>query len=85
MSTLATSIPKRMHSDIIHSFWSMMHECESKADNDDDRVLKHLVEGWFRQWNTLNGSNMKPRWIIRREKASLEKLVEAVDKANGHV
>lgn len=49
--------------DIMDSFWTMMKECETNADNDEDRVLKIQVEGWYRQYNTVTGFDLKPRWM----------------------
>jgi hypothetical protein len=84
VSTPTKIIPKSQHENFIYSFWVMMSECESKADNEDDRMLKHMVEGWFRQWNELNGTNLKPKWVTRKEQANLAKLVEAVDTSKSN-
>lgn len=56
-------IKRSMHHDIIHSFWIMMRECESTANNNDDRVLKVQVEGWYKQWNRMTGDDKKPAWM----------------------
>lgn len=57
-----TTIPKRMQPDVISSFWSMLGELRTQADNDDDRTLKVQVEGWYRQWNEMTGDNKEPKW-----------------------
>ena len=56
------TIPKAKQTDFISSFWTMLKECETKADNENDPVLKHWVEGWYRQWNEVTGSNLSPLW-----------------------
>ena len=58
-------IKRSMHHDIISSFWTMMTELETQANNTDDRVLKHQVEGWYRQWNRMTGDNKSPRWVSK--------------------
>lgn len=60
-----SKIPAGMQPDIISSFWTMMRECESKADNDRDPILKLWVEGWYRQWNRMTGSVQQPIWMTR--------------------
>ena len=59
------NIPRSMHRDVIHSYWTMMMELMSQADNQEDTVLKVQVEGYFRQWNRMTGSNDKPKWMTR--------------------
>lgn len=49
--------------DVMHCYWVMMKECESKAMNDNDLVLKHQVEGFFRLWNRVNETDHAPRWV----------------------
>ena len=56
-------IPTKMHADVIASYWTMMQELESKANNDDDRLLKVWVEGFYRQWNEMTGDNKHPIWV----------------------
>lgn len=56
------SVAEPTREDLLHSFWFMLGECESKADETDDRLLKHLVEGYYRQWNKANGDDKQPRW-----------------------
>ena len=65
---LTATIPEEEHTNIMGSFWTMMLELESKANNDDDRLLKHFVEGYFRQWNLIMKDNKEPVWV-RRSKA----------------
>jgi hypothetical protein len=40
----------------------MLGECESKAESNNDAVLKHWVSQWYKQWNRIIGDNKKPRW-----------------------
>ena len=56
------NIPKKFQKDFISSFWSMLRENEAHADNNNDPVLKHFVEGWYRQWNDVTGDDKKARW-----------------------
>jgi hypothetical protein len=52
--------------DAMDSFWTMLKECETNADNNDDRVLKHWVEAWHSQYARIMGREIKePRWIER--------------------
>jgi hypothetical protein len=57
-----TIIPKDEREGMISSFWQMLQECEAKAANDNDRVLKHFVDQWYLQWNRVTNSNHKSRW-----------------------
>ena len=57
-------IKRSMHRDVIHTFWIMLRECETKANDDDDKLLKHQVEAWYRQWNRMTGDNKKPVWNL---------------------
>ena len=50
---------------VLHSFWVLLGEAETQADNDNNPLLKHQVEGFYRQWNALNGSALEPRWVTR--------------------
>lgn len=58
-------IPYEEHANIMGSFWSMMTELETQADNNDDRLLKHMVDGYFRQWNLVMKDNKQSRWERR--------------------
>lgn len=66
------NIPKKMHGDIIQSFWTMLRECETKADDNNDPVLKIWVEGWYRQWCEMSESEIvrEPIWATRRRRAA---------------
>jgi len=57
------TIAKNQQESMISSFWTMLQECESKADNENDLVLKHQVNGWYQQWNRVTGDHKKPRWM----------------------
>lgn len=50
---------------LLASFWSMLRECESKADSNKDAVLRLQVEGYYRQWNHLTGQDHAPAWVRR--------------------
>lgn len=50
---------------VLHSFWVLLGAAETRADNDNDPLLKHQVEGFYRQWNALNGTTLNPRWVSR--------------------
>ena len=52
-------IAPKLQPDVIASFWAMLQELESNADNALDR---HFVEGYYRQWNTMTDDNKAPRW-----------------------
>lgn len=56
------TIKRSMQPDVISSFWTMLQELRGKANDDDDRVLKVQVEGWYRQWNSMTGDNKTPEW-----------------------
>jgi hypothetical protein len=57
-----TAIPPNEQESALGSFWTMLQECESKADDNNDPVLKHWVEQWYLQWNRITLSNKAPRW-----------------------
>jgi hypothetical protein len=59
------NIPKDMQEDFIASFWAMLRECETTADNNNDPILKHMVSGYYRQWNKVADDNKEPCWISR--------------------
>lgn len=56
------TIAKSLQPDVISSFWTMLQELHSKADDNDDRVLKVQVEAWYRQWNAMTGDNKTVTW-----------------------
>mgnify|MGYP000432074084 CR=1 FL=1 len=56
-------IPAKMHKDVIGSFWYMMRELETVAEDNSDGILMIQVEGFYRQWNEMTGDNKSPRWI----------------------
>lgn len=54
--------------DAMESFWFMLQELEDQADNEECLVLKHFVEGWYRQYNRLTERDVgPPLWIKRKE------------------
>jgi hypothetical protein len=60
-----TSIPKDEQEDALSSFWTMLQECEAKADDKNDPVLKRWVEQWYEQWNRITQDNKAPRWKVK--------------------
>lgn len=59
MTLELNKIKRSMHADVISSFWSMLQELESKAD---DALLRHQVECWYRQWNRMTGDTKIAVW-----------------------
>lgn len=59
---LLNPIPKKMHADVISSYWIMLRELESKAEDGNDQILMVQVEGFYRLWNKMTGDNKLPRW-----------------------
>jgi len=51
---------------MISSFWSMLRELESVADNAGcDVVLRHHVKCYYKQWNRITGDDKRPIWETR--------------------
>lgn len=48
-------IPENEQQNVIDSFWLMLKECESKAEQNNDAVLKHWVNKWREQYNRIIG------------------------------
>lgn len=48
---------------LLTSFWILLGEAESKAENENDPVLKHQVAQFYKQWNRHTGHTHKPRWL----------------------
>lgn len=61
-------IPDAMHEAVIGSYWAMMRELEVQADNENDPILKHMVAGYYRQWNRMCDDNKEPVWETRKKK-----------------
>jgi hypothetical protein len=61
-------IPSSKHGNLMGTFWSMMMELETQADNENNTLSKHFVEGYFRQWNDLCDDDKVPVWIRRSNK-----------------
>jgi len=59
------NIPKSEQKDFLASFWTMLKECDEKADDNADPVLRHWVSCWFQQWNKITGQNHAPSWVKR--------------------
>ena len=58
-------IPDDMHRAILESFWSMLQECETQAEINNDLILKHLVTQWYNQWNEAVDTDLMPIWAVR--------------------
>lgn len=67
--------------DLLHAIWVLMGECESNADNNDDRFLKHQVEGFYRLYGTATGTELQPRWITRAAKKQAEAVTAELKKS----
>ena len=65
-------IPSNEQTGVMESFWSMMMELESQADSDRNPLEKHMVEGYFRQWNRIMKDNKTPIWVRRNERIAKE-------------
>lgn len=75
------TIAPALQENFIASFWTMLRENESRADDKKDTILMAWVEGWYRQWNEVTGDNKKPAWISRGENArSMERVNEIARK-----
>lgn len=55
-------IPAKDQKDVLDSFWTMLRECEEKAENENSSFLRHQVEQLYDQWNRLTQSTAAPRW-----------------------
>lgn len=60
-----TSIPSDEQEGALCSFWTMLQECEAKAADNNDPVLKRWVEQWYGQWNRITQDNKSPRWAAK--------------------
>ncbi len=45
---------------VIDNYWMMLRDCERNAKSILD---KHMVEGHYRTWNAVTGSDQKPDWV----------------------
>lgn len=57
-----TTIPPNEQQNMIESFWTMLQECESKAAENNDPVLRLWVEQWYSQWNRITGDSKVAKW-----------------------
>ena len=69
-------IPEAEQKDFIATFWMMLRECETKADNEKDPILMHMVVGFYKQWNRVTGLDLEPAWTSRGRIANAKLLVE---------
>jgi hypothetical protein len=60
-----TKIPASEQEGVLSSFWTMLRDCESRADSTNDPVGRHLVSEWYKQWNRITGQNHVPAWVAR--------------------
>lgn len=63
MAQYAT-IAKDEQENFVASFWQMLSECETRADYENDPVLKHFVNQWYQQWNRVTNDNKQPIWQL---------------------
>ena len=47
---------------VMGAFWFMLRECEERAFDENNVILKNFVEGHYSIWNRVTGGNLKPRW-----------------------
>ena len=66
MTQYKTIDPKHQET-VIACFWAMMRELESEADNNQDRVLMHFVDGYARTWNEITGGEFETVWAKRKK------------------
>lgn len=59
-------LTKDQQTSVMSSFWSMLMELESQADDEGKSLEKHFVEAYFRQWNEIMKDNKQPAWIRRK-------------------
>lgn len=57
------NIPKNLHTDVISIYWQMLRDCEGRAHDTNNPVLKHMVEGWYHTWNRMADDTKKPVWV----------------------
>lgn len=62
MTVQMEKIPQHLHKDVIGSYWIMLQELQSKAEENNDIMLKRWVESFYRQWNEITGDDKKARW-----------------------
>jgi hypothetical protein len=78
-----TEIPANEQENVLSSFWTMLQECESKADDGKNAVLRHWVVQWYAQWNRITGDSKEPRFVTRsREGADAKEKVFPIQKAD---
>jgi len=56
------AIPQNEQESALSTFWTMLQECEGKAQDNDDPVLRLWVSQWYEQWNRITGDAKVPRW-----------------------
>ena len=69
MTVQRKTIAREDQENALHCFWVMMSELDNVVDNGGckDAVLKKQVEGFYRLWNKMTGSDNKPQWVLREE------------------
>lgn len=63
-------IPAKKHTSVMSSFWAMMKQLETQADNSNNAFEKHTVESYFEQWNELMTDTAEPSWVHRAKKSA---------------
>lgn len=63
-----TKIPEDEQENVLANFWTMLQNCESKADDENNPVLKHWVTQWYEQWNRITGDSKEPRFVTRQRR-----------------
>ena len=70
MATQLDKISAAEQRGVLESFWTMLKECEERANVSDgsELLLRHWVSEWYKQWNRVTGSNCLPIWEMRKTK-----------------
>jgi len=63
-------IPEDEQDNVMNSFWTMLRECETSAENSDDLILKRWVEQWYQQFSRISGLEFKPSWLQSNRSSS---------------
>jgi hypothetical protein len=56
------TIPGKEQEQILDEYWVMLSECKQRAIQNNDRVLKHWVEEWYKSWNRVTLEHQLPNW-----------------------
>jgi len=47
---------------IMDDYWFMMSELERIAQDNNDAVLRHFLDAYFKKWSEFAGLERKPVW-----------------------